>query len=150
MRFSMILMMAALAASVSPAFAGLGGDTSSAQADSAKLNGQLSVTAGPGFTVQQIQLPTGTVVREYVSPDDKVFAVTWNGPFTPNLQQILGSSYEAFTAAAKSAPRGTDHHHLSVTQPGIVIHIHGHMRSHHGLVYVPSLVPSNVSLNDIQ
>ena len=140
-----------LAQSVSlPAFAALGGDASSVEADRVKLKGQVhSATPGSGYSVHEMQLPSGTTVREYVSADNKVFAVTWSGPTMPDLQQTLGTYYEQFKAAAASGPRGS-HHHLTVRQPDLVVQSGGHMRAHFGKAYVPSLLPQNVSVDDIK
>lgn len=150
-RYPLALAVAALlAGSAAPALAGLGGDASSIATDSAMLKGEVNVSTGNGFTVHEIQLPTGTVLREYLSPAGKVFAITWNGPVVPDLKQTLGTYYEQFRTAVRSAPRGSGHHHLAVDQPDLVIRAHGHMRSLHGLVYVPSLLPANVSLSDIR
>src|ERR1039458_7912212 len=63
-----------------PAFAGLGEDVSSVQADQAHMQGNLRVTQAQVYTVHEIQAPTGIVVREYVSTSGKVFAVAWQGP----------------------------------------------------------------------
>ncbi|HJX21318.1 MAG TPA: DUF2844 domain-containing protein, partial [Steroidobacteraceae bacterium] len=63
-----------------PAFAALGGDATSVQTDLVKMKGALRITASAGFTVHEITTADGTVVREYLSPADKVFAVSWRGP----------------------------------------------------------------------
>jgi len=62
-----------------PAFAALGGDAASVDTDAAKMKGQARATAVAGYTVKEITLPSGTLVREYVSAEGKVFAVTWSG-----------------------------------------------------------------------
>ena len=53
-----------------------------------------------------MQLPSGTVLREYAGPDGKIFAVTWNGPFIPNLKQTLGSYFTEFAARARRRRAG--------------------------------------------
>ena len=87
-------------------------------------------------------------MREYVSPAGKVFAVKWRGPILPNLTQTLGT-YAADLQAAASTPHA-GHRHLSVERPDIVIHSNGHMRAFSGFAYVPSLLPPNLSIADIQ
>jgi len=136
--------------SVAPALAALGADEASVELDRAKLQGEVNVTAGAGFTVREIQLPTRTVLREYVSPAGKVFAVTWHGPVIPDLQQILGAYYQPFKAATAGTQRSADHHHQAIDQADLVVRTSGQMRSHHGLIYVPSLLPQNVTLSDIK
>lgn len=144
------LAMAVLAGSVTlPAFAALGGDAASVDADVVKMKGQARATPVAGYTVSEITLPTGTVLREYVSAEGKVFAVTWKGPAVPDLEQTLGTYFATFKAAA-SVPHGADHHHLTVTTTDLVVQTGGHMRAHVGKAYVPSLLPPNFSLDEIK
>ncbi|MGD0501656.1 MAG: DUF2844 domain-containing protein [Steroidobacteraceae bacterium] len=100
------------------------------------------------YRVHEMQLPTGTVLREYAGLDGKVFAVTWNGPFIPNLKQSLGSYFAEFAAAAPAA-HGT-RQHLEVRGPDLVVESAGHMRAHHGIAYLPQALPSGVSVGDLQ
>jgi len=100
------------------------------------------------YRVHEMQLPSGTVLREYAAIDGKVFAVTWNGPFIPNLRQSLGSYFAEFSAAAPAA-HGT-RKHLLVRQPDLVVESAGHMRAHHGVAYLPQALPSGVSIGDLQ
>ena len=132
-----------------PAFAALGGDATSVDADVARMKGQAHATPVVGYTVSAITLPTGTVVNEYISAAGKVFAVTWKGPSVPNLQQTLGSYFAAFRAAG-AAPHGGNHHQLRVQQSDFVMQTAGHMRAWRGMAYVPSLLPPNFSLDDIK
>ena len=144
------LGIALLAGSVTlPAFAALGGDAASVDADVVKMKAQARATPVAGYTVSEITLPTGTVVHEYVSAEGKVFAVTWKGPSVPDLQQTLGTYFTTFTAAA-SVPHGADHHHLTVRTSDLVLQTGGHMRAHFGKAYVQSLLPPNFSLDDIK
>lgn len=131
-----------------PAFAALGGDATSVDADTAKMKGQARAAAAGGYTVNQITLPSGTVVNEYVSAEGKVFAVTWKGPTVPDLQQTLGAYFEEYKAAAAAPHSG--HSHISVEQPDLVVRTGGHMRAHNGKAYVPSLLPPNVSPSEIK
>lgn len=131
-----------------PAFAALGGDATSVDADAAKMKGQARATAAAGYTVKEITLPSGTVLREYVSPEGKVFAVTWNGMTPPDLQQTLGTYFQQFKAAAATPHAG--HHHLSIHEPGLVLSTGGHMRAMTGKAYVPALLPPNFSVDDIK
>jgi len=130
-----------------PAFAALGGDAASVDIDTARMKGQARVTPIAGYSVSEIQLSSGTVVREYVSSEGKVFAVSWHGPTMPDLQQTLGTYFEEFKASV-AATRG-NHHHVSVQQSDLVVSSGGHMRSWSGKAYVPSLLPPNFSPNEI-
>jgi hypothetical protein len=133
-----------------PAQAGLGGDARSVETDRVQLKAQAAVTAGAGFTMHELTLPTGTVVHEYLSPAGKIFAVTWRGRVIPDLHQTLGGYYTNASAAVSSAPRGPDHRHRVAEQADIVVHTATRMRQHSGLVYVPALLPQGVSPSDLR
>jgi hypothetical protein len=138
-----------LAGSVTlPAFAALGESAASVEADAAKMKGQARATAVAGYTVKEITLPSGTIVREYVSAEGKVFAVTWSGMSRPDLQQTLGTYFEQYKAAAAAPHAG--HHHLTIHQPDLVLSSSGHMRAWRGKAYVPALLPPNFSVDDIR
>lgn len=130
-----------------PAFAALGGDASSVEADRAKLKGTLHTTPTVDYTVHEIQTAAGMVVHEYVSSDGKVFAVSWRGPGMPNLSQLLGN-YSAQLAQARSQPH-YNHHHLNVATADVVMQQSAHLHSFFGRAWVPALLPQNFPLNDI-
>ncbi len=132
-----------------PAHAALGGDAASVDTDVAKMKGQKRATAAAGYTVSEITLPSGTLLREYVSPGGKVFAVTWSGMMPPDLQQTLGTYYESAKAAAATTPHA-GHNHLSIRQDDLVLVSGGHMRAWRGKAYVPSLLPPNFQLDEIK
>src|SRR5271170_675169 len=88
-----------------PALAALGGDQTSVATDMAKMKASVKVTSTKAFTVHEIKSTNRIVVREYVSPDGKVFGVAWQGPFMPDLQQILGTYFQQFSVAAQEAKR---------------------------------------------
>lgn len=129
-----------------PARAGLGKPVASVSADQARMKGQLRARTGVGYSVQVITLPSGTIVKEFVSPAGIIFAVSWHGPTMPNLQQTLGSQYFSKLKAAEKTQR-FGHNHVEVRRPSLVVHAGGHMRAFYGVAYVPSLVPANVSLS---
>ena len=131
-----------------PARAGLGQPVASVSADRARMKGQLRQRAGIGYTVEEITLPSGTVVKEFVSPSGIVFAVSWHGPTMPNLEQTLGSQYFSQLKAAEKTQR-FGRNHIELTGPKFVLHAGGHMRAFFGMAYVPSLLPSGVSLSDL-
>jgi hypothetical protein len=145
---NMFMAMAILSAP-SLAFAALGGNVSTVQADSVHMKATLRIASTQEkYTVHEIETPSGTVVREYASPSGTVFAVTWRGPTIPDLHQVLGDYFDTFTQAAKAKHSG--HSHLSVQQPGLVVHSSGHMRAFSGRAYVPSLVPQSVIAEEMQ
>src|SRR5215813_12694053 len=60
--------------------------------------GRVSIKATDlgAYRVHESQLSSGTVVREYAAPNGNVFAVTWRGPFVPNLKHLLGRYFEEY------------------------------------------------------
>jgi hypothetical protein len=132
-----------------PAFAGLGGDAASVDADVAKMKGQARATPVAGYTMSEITLPSGTVVHEFISAGGKVFAVSWRGMAIPDLSQTLGTYFAEYKAAATATPHAS-HHNLTVQQPDLVVRTGGHMRNWYGQAYVLSLLPPNFSLDEIK
>jgi Protein of unknown function (DUF2844) len=105
---------------------------------------------GPTTTLQrqQLQLPSGTVVTEYLGSDGLVYAVTWRGPSLPNLRQLLGTYFANYqTAASQPVVR---HRLVRMNSPSIVIESSGKMRAFVGRAWVPSMLPSGVTGADIQ
>jgi hypothetical protein len=129
------------------AAAALGEPETSVQTDVARLRGSIKVTPYAHYTLHEIQLPSGTLVREFAGSDGKVFAVAWNGPTVPNLRQTLGQYFDAYAAAAKAQHPG--HRHLQIRQSDLVVLAGGHMRAFSGLAYLPQAIPSGVSVGDL-
>ena len=144
-----IALATVVAGSILPAFAGLGGDAASVDADIAKMKGQARATPVAGYTMSEITLPSGTVVHEFVSAEGKVFAVSWKGMAVPDLSQTLGTYFAEYKAAATATPHAS-HHNMTVQQPDLVVRTGGHMRNWYGQAYVLSLLPPNFSLDDIK
>ena len=132
-----------------PVWAALGEPESSVSADGQFLRGQIRVEVHPGYQIHQITDPSGAIVREYVSPEGKVFGVSWQGPFVPNLQQLLGGY---FTYLQQYAHSQTGRHGgpLIIKNGNFVFSSGGHMGWRHGHAYVPSLLPTNLSREVVQ
>jgi hypothetical protein len=134
-----------------PLLASLGSDVTSVQADLAKMQGTLRTSSSDAFTVHEIQTSTGVAVKEYVSPAGMVFAVTWQGPYHPDLRQLLGAYYDQYTQAVQ-AQRAQRHGRgpLLIQQTGLVIQITGHTRSFVGKAYVPQMLPAGIHPEEIR
>jgi len=134
-----------------PALAALGGDISSVQEDKAQMKGTLRSTEADAYTVHEITAPGNIVVKEYVSPAGKVFAIAWHGQFIPNMQQLLGTYFDQYAQAAKEQREShPGHRPLNIQQPGLVFQSGGHMRSYVGRAYVPDMVPQGVNVDTLQ
>ena len=142
---------ALLIAAATQAWASLGGDAASVQADQVHMQGSRRTMVAKSYTVHEIQAATGTVVREFVSSEGKVFGVAWQGPWPPDMRQVLGSYFDQFVQAARS--RGgarMGRRPLVINQPGLVVQTGGHMRAFAGRAYVPEMLPSGVGAENIQ
>jgi hypothetical protein len=136
-----------------PAKASLGGDVSSVRTDQVHLQGTLKTTTNGIYTTQEVKTPNGVVVREFVSSAGQVFAVAWQGPTRPDLQQVLGNYFQTFKSAVQAT---TNKNHriarnsFAIKQPGLVVEMGGHMRWLVGRAYIPTMVPSEVRLEEIR
>jgi Protein of unknown function (DUF2844) len=131
-----------------PAAATLGGDRSTVETDRAALNGVRSESSAAGYEVEEIATPGGGRVREYLTPDGKVFALSWRGPRIPDLRQLLGAYYERF-AESGTQPHIASRRHLVIRQPGLVVESHGRMGAFVGRAWDPQLLPQSFSSDAI-
>ena len=148
-----LLIALAAAGHIAAARASLGGDSASIEADRLHMNvkhaARLKASSTGSYTVNEITLPTGTLVRQYVSAAGVVFAVAWSGPFMPDLRQLLGPHFD--TMAARQAKQTHSGHRLfSLHEPGLVIESGGHPRSFAGRAYLPGALPAGAMAQEIQ
>ena len=132
------------------ASATLGGDVSSVAADGTQMRATAAVQvrqSGP-YSVHQITTARGESVREYVSAAGVVYAVAWNGQFTPDLRQLLGAHYDTMMQSTHRVTAGRAR--LTVTEPTLVVESIGHMRAYRGRAYLPDAIPASVSIDSIQ
>src|SRR5579864_46812 len=133
-----------------PAAASLGGTRATIEADRAALKGERNVSTATGYEVHEIATPGGGRVREYLTTDGTVFAVSWKGPSIPDLRQLLGAYYERFAqATATTAAHAGRHRELRVEQPGLVVQSAGRMRNFYGRAWDPQLLPPSFSTASI-
>ena len=125
----------------------LGGMEATVQADQQQMGATQRVLRPGPYTLHEMQAPTGTVVREYVSPAGMVFGVAWQGPAMPDLRQLLGGNFDRYVAAvAQRKARGP----VVVELPGLVVHSGGNMRAFVGRAYIPEALPQGVTADSIQ
>lgn len=131
------------------AAAALGGDAASVESDRAAMGGAVvQTTPGEGYTVHEIQTPSGTAVKEYVSAAGTVFAVSWSGPALPDLRQLLGAQFETYVEGARAQNAGPGR--IDVRRAGLVVQSAGRMRAFFGRAYLPALVPQGMALDQIR
>jgi hypothetical protein len=143
------------------AWAALGDNAASVLVDQASMKGTLQSTDNRTYVLHEITMASGAKVREYVTPGGAVFGVAWEGQFSPNLEQLLGAYYQQAqqavaqqTAATQTQQDGVPVRRargpMVIETPGLVLVQTGHMRSFHGVAYVPQLVPQGVQASDVR
>jgi hypothetical protein len=132
------------------ALASLGGTASTVEADRAQMNAKIQVAQHPNYEVHTIQAPGGTVVNEYLVPGGTVFAVAWHGQFPPQMQQILGTYFQQYTAALQAQARHYGHRPLAIHDSRLAVETAGHMRNYFGRAYIPDSLPQGLTVDEIQ
>ena len=141
-------VMLGVALSPGIADAALGDPEASVSIDAAQLQASIKSSANRvGYRVHEIQLPSGTLLREFVSPDGNVFGVAWKGRYPPNLQQALGKYFDSYLSGAKLAH--ADRTHLQIQGSDLVVQVQARMRAYSGRAYIPAAVPSSFNLGDL-
>ncbi len=144
------LAFLAIALSASSANAGLGGASDSVEKDRQALGAATTATSvRANYTVQEIRSDANTV-REYVSATGIVFGVAWVGAMHPDLTPLLGSYAAEYETAARTRIQKSGHSRSLVQGSRVVVGKWGHMRKLQGRAYDPALIPSGVSVDEIQ
>jgi hypothetical protein len=132
-----------------PALAGLGDAATPVTADPAtgKTVVRRAVPAR-SYVVQDIRTADGTAVREYVSPDGTVFAVSWSGPVMPDLEQLFGFHFHSYRDELRTRRPGRGP--LRIDRGDLVVESGGHMRAFRGRAYLPQQLPAGVSADEIR
>jgi hypothetical protein len=130
----------------SSAFAALGGSVTSVDADRVHVQGALMrIVRNDAFALHEIRSASGTMIREYVNGSGTVFAVVWDGPWLPDLRQVLGEHFDRYQAAMRARQSArTGHGVVAINDGGLVVQMSGHPRAFTGRAYVPALMPAGV------
>jgi Protein of unknown function (DUF2844) len=100
------------------------------------------------YSVHETHSADGVTVREYVLPDNIVFAVTWQGPVRPDMNVLLGSYFPNFASPATSRPHGSGA--LLESNGDFRVESFGRMGHFSGRAWLPRLVPVDVNVDDLQ
>lgn len=133
------------------ASAALGEPSSSISSDQvalAAVRRQATAGASAAYAVEQLEA-TAYTVREYTAPSGIVFAVSWEGVSRPDLSVLLGAYAGPYHRALAQSGPTPGHRSRRIEADGVVVESWGHMRALHGRAYLPALVPSGVTLDDI-
>jgi hypothetical protein len=139
---SFVLSVAASA----PAYAALGGDTTSIDADRVRMQAAfIRMVRADRYTLHEVQSPTGTMIRQYVGPSGRVFAVAWSGQFAPDLRQILGSYFAVYQQEVQRQRRARRARGpVTIDTGDFVVQVSGHSRFVSGRAYATRLAPSGI------
>lgn len=144
---AVVTALATALATASRAHAALGSapsDWSNGARTARQLGALAAATAGPvsaAYSVSETTLDSGTLVREYVGASGAVFAVSWSGPFLPDLRTLLGERFATLTAAT-AAGRQRGRGQVRVADADVVIESGGHMRAWSGRAWLPGALPA--------
>jgi hypothetical protein len=141
----LMLMMPSL-----PAWATLGQTEGSVSVDQQHLRSEDLVKSFQAYKVHQLTTTSGTIVREYISPKGLVFGVAWEAPFMPDMHQLLGDYVATLQSATKAQTQIRHQRSLIVKTNDFVFVSAGRLRFFKGRAYVPSLIPSNVSVEVVK
>jgi hypothetical protein len=123
------------------AVAGLGGSVDSFP------NSTTSNSVLVNYSTQLIHDDVGTLITEYVTSKGVVFALTWHGLFKPDLHQLLGDYFKTYLSTESQSSRRQPQ---IVDQRAVIIVSEGRLRNFHGYAYIPALVPSGFSLDNLK
>jgi len=133
-----------------PVRAALGGDTASVASDADALQGVIHSTPLQQYDIHDITSANGVRLREFQNRNGVVFAVVWSGPAMPDLQKLLGASYQTYATAVAAANASGLKRPLRIATPDLVVESEGHMRAYTGRAYLPALIPAGTSPADLR
>ena len=145
------LVSGALLALCLPAHAALGGRVETIEAERVEFHAKLRTTVHQAYQVHEMTSATGLVVKQYAAADGKIFALSWQGKWRPDLQQLLGDYFDPFqreTASASNKRYGR--RPLNVSRDDLVVRTGGHMHAFWGVAYLPQQLPSGINPADLQ
>ena len=133
------------------AHAALGGAPETSGSASTHFHARLSSVQNPAYVLHTLSSPDGVVAREYITPQGQVFAVSWQGPWRPDLNQLLGAShYQAYVNQARVQTQASGRQPIRLVSEGLVIHSEGHAGAFSGVAYLPPLLPAGMSPADLK
>ena len=92
------------------------------------------------YALHEIRSASGTMIREYVNSSGTVFAVAWDGPWLPDLRQVLGDHFDRYQASDATQARGCPHRARRAGHRrgrDLVVQMSGHPRAFTGRAYLP-------------
>jgi hypothetical protein len=134
-----------------PAWAALGQSAASVERDRTQMKGERQSRSGAGYSIETLTV-AGMTIKEYVAPNDIVFAVTWMGTGAPDLQVLLGEFFDEYRnelAAARDRTPGI-RAPLVLKSSRLVVERGGHSRFLWGRAFLPAALPPGIQAEDIR
>lgn len=101
-----------------------------------------SVAGQPAAISHARVLPSGTRVVEYADLHGTVFAVSWSGPYLPDLRGLLGRHFASFTQQQQQQQQQRALHAAVVLRSSeVVIVSSGRMGAFEGRAWLPPRLP---------
>lgn len=145
---AVVLLLSAALFAARPAECALGEAETSIAADLSGLPGDVRTLVENGVEITRITTPAGMVLQEFAPPGGSVFALSWRGPRHPDLSKLLGEYFAEYQRAARE--RRSRRRHLLVKTEHVVVETSGHMGDLRGKAYLPALLPSGFTPEDIR
>jgi hypothetical protein len=143
---TMILLIGVVASM--PCWAALGGQAS--LSGPTVQSRAATTTTGASYADLQTTLPNGTVVHEYADAGGTVFAVSWSGPFQPDLKALLGEDWFQVFSAQAAKLKGRGHSRMEVRDADLVVVSSGRMGAFQGRAWLVSRLPDGFSLEALR
>lgn len=131
------------------AHAALGESVASVHVDQMAMGGVRRLARVGTLQTHTVLSEDGSVIRQFVSPDGMVVAIAWNTRYKPRLDQLLGSHFGVYAAAARDAsPTGRGMVRRATVQRGeLVVESSSYLGSYQGRAYLQSRLPYGVSID---
>ena len=145
-----LLLFIAISLLAPMASASLGSDLASIDRDVHHVSGDVQTISSGLYSVYEVRIPTGTLVREFISPSGVVFALAWQGPFVPEFQQFLGAYFQEYTEALHSWKSPSfSRRPVFLRLKDLVFENSGHVGAFYGRAYLPQAVPQGVAIAEL-
>ena len=101
---------------------------------------EATTSSGVPYTDISRTMRGKTQVHEFVDATGTVFAVSWSGPFKPDLQRLLGRHFSAYQKG--EGQRTGNRSRQRVDTGDMVVVSAGHMGAFEGHAWLPARLPA--------
>ena len=145
------VVFSALLLAMDPARAALGEVESTTQGDSMRMAARRHLEIRPAYSVYNLAMRDGSLVREFVSSDGIIFGVSWRTQYKPNLEKLLGASYSGYVKSARdNSGQVGIRRNFRHSSSDLVVKSDAHLHLFSGWAYRRSLLPPDFSPDQIE